>query len=149
MRDINAVLFAHDDGWTEATITVTPDRLPSLSEPQSFTFYYRNIKEVAESIFSSPDLKGCLVLKPEPKMVDIDGRLVRVYDEPFRCDAIVNAYKSVKELAKEKHDEWYGVEDGATVFAMQFYSDKSLLNNKNGTFYPCRFTSLNVPYIIS
>jgi len=139
------ILLPNEEGWKEEIITVSPDEVRGLQEPEEFLFLYRDVQKVMADMISDPQLFGRLVLRGREKWVKINTPVggqdiikeVRIYDEPHHCDAFLTAQEAVLKLSPQPLH--------SVVAAMQLYSDKTVITFRGHSLHPVRFTLLNIP----
>lgn len=144
------ILLNSEDGWKSIDIDITDVEVPGLQEPFQVTFHYRDVRQVAMSIWNDPELKDHLVLRPAEDWVETETPIdeedmkQRVYGHPHRGDAWLHIQDLVEDHAAQIHSEQVAL--SAVVAALQLYSDSTLLNVKGKPCHPIRMTLLNVPY---
>ena len=123
-KSLKALVEDDDAGWLVASF-----EHESLTAPLSF--YYRDAVSWLKRQYSQTAYRGQFAVKAQEKL-DTHGQ--RVFCAPEDCDAWLGLQK--------KHN------DGC-IAAFQVFSDKTVLNFKGTSAWPCRFGLLNAALKVS
>lgn len=123
-----------DNGWVVKTIEVTDKDVPGLPKPYSANFFHVKTDQWLAEEYGDEKNKEGFVVHASPRQ-DEDGNLI--FNKPEESYAWIEAEIAIRQRPESS--------DGV-VAALQFYSDKSLLNRKGLQTHPIKAALMNVPF---
>jgi hypothetical protein len=120
-----------DDGWKMASITIPAGTYHGQTVDYTQQFHYRDPVDWLATEWQSKDNKDAFTVDAG---IAFNSQNERLYNEPHQCDMWITLQNDLRQY----------LDPNGVIAALQFYSDKTVVNKKGLSCHPIRAALLNV-----